>query len=89
MKKIAVICAILEEPALSQQEFNEIVSNYQGIIRGRMGIPFEKEKIAAVSITVVGTMDQINALTGKLGRLKQVSVKIAVSNKEVSEDVES
>lgn len=83
MKKIAVICAILEDPVVSQREFNQIVSQYQGIIRGRMGIPFDQENMAAISITVVATMDQINALTGKLGKLKQVSVKIAVSNKEV------
>lgn len=83
MKRIAVICAILEDPMKSQQEFNQMVSQFQGIIKGRMGIPFDKENMAAISITVVATMDEINALTGKLGKLKQVSVKVAVSNKEV------
>ncbi len=83
MKKIAVICAILEDPANSQQEFNNIISSYHGIVRGRMGIPFDEENIAAVSLTVIATMDQINALTGKLGRLSQVYVKTAISQKEV------
>ena len=82
MKKIAVICAILEEPQQTQREFNEIVSNFQGIIKGRMGIPFDQENMAAVSITVVATMDEINSLTGKLGKLKHVSVKTAISSKE-------
>ena len=31
-----------------------------------MGIPFDQEWIAAVSITVMAEMDQINDLTGKL-----------------------
>lgn len=83
MKKIAVICAILEEPADNQQEFNRIVSEYHEIVKGRMGIPFTQEGIAAVSITVMADMDEINALTGKLGRLSHVYVKTAVSQKEV------
>ena len=83
MRKIAVICAILEEPGVSQKDFNQVVSEFHGIVRGRMGIPFDQEGIAAVSITVMAEMDQINALTGKLGRLPHVFVKTAISQKEV------
>jgi putative iron-only hydrogenase system regulator len=45
-----------------------------------MGIPFEEENIAVISITVLGELDEINALTGKLGNLQGVTVKTAVSN---------
>lgn len=83
MKKIAVISAILEDPGQAQQEFNSIVSSFKGIVKGRMGIPFEEEKIAVISLTIVGELDEINSLTGKLGNIKDVSVKTAISKKEI------
>lgn len=82
MKRIAVVSAVLESPEESQKLFNEIVSSFQHIIKGRMGIPFSEEHIAVISLTVSGTLDDINALTGKLGKLANVSVKTAVSKKE-------
>jgi putative iron-only hydrogenase system regulator len=82
MKRIAVISAVLESPEESQTLFNEIVSSFQHIIKGRMGIPFSEEHIAVISLTVSGTLDEINALTGTLGKLPNVSVKTAVSKKE-------
>ncbi|MDR5658474.1 iron-only hydrogenase system regulator [Serpentinicella sp. ANB-PHB4] len=83
MKKIAIISAILEEPRLCQQQFNDVVSSFSGIVKGRMGIPFDQENISVISLTVVGTLDEINSLTGKLGNIKHVLVKTAVSKKEV------
>ncbi len=84
MKKIAVISAILEEPKSCQQKFNETVAEFKGIIKGRMGIPFEDEGISVVCITVVGEMDKINNLTGKLGNIENVLVKTSISKKEIS-----
>lgn len=80
--KIAVISAILEEPSLCQEEFNRLVSDFRGIIKGRMGIPFE-EGISVVSITLVGDLNEINALTGKLGNINGVTVKTAIAKKEL------
>jgi len=83
MKRIAVICVILEEPDLSQQQFNEIVSASKTMVRGRLGIPFEKEGIGVIALTVIGELDEINMLTGKLGNIPYVQVKTAISKKEV------
>lgn len=83
MNKIVIICAMLENPALCQNEFNSIVSNYQHLIRGRMGIPFDNNDIAAISITAVGAMDEINSFTGKLGSIEHVQIKTITSKKEV------
>lgn len=82
MKKIAVISAILQEPQSQQEEFNNVVSRFRGSIRGRMGIPFQ-EDISVVSIVVTGELDEINSLTGKLDKISGVSVKTAISNKEI------
>ncbi len=83
MARIAVISAILEEPARNQQEFNDLISIHHAIVRGRMGIPFESAGLAVISVTVVGDMDQINSLTGKLGNIPGVTVKTAISRKEI------
>ena len=80
MKRIAVIGAVLENPRQSRNAFNDTVSEFRGIIRGRMGIPFEEENAAVIAITLLGELDEINALTGKLGNLPGVTAKTAVSN---------
>ncbi len=82
MKKVAVISAILEEPDKSQNKFNEVISGFKGIVRGRMGIPFT-EGIAVISIVVTGELDEINSLTGKLGNIEHVLVKTSISKKEI------
>lgn len=84
-KKIAVISCILEDPTQSQKEFNETVSVYKQIVRGRMGIPFIDEGISVVSITVLASLDEINAFTGKLGSISNVQVKTAISKKRIND----
>ena len=84
MKKIALISAILENPTENQQEFNIVVSENRRIVKGRMGLPFDEAGIAVVSIAVVGSMDEINSFTGKLGKIKNVKVKTAISKKELN-----
>jgi putative iron-only hydrogenase system regulator len=79
MDRIAVIGAVLEHPGTSQKAFNETVSAYRGIVKGRMGLPFDEEDVAVISLTLRGDLDRINALTGKLGNLPGVTVKTAVS----------
>ena len=79
MERIAVIGAILGSPQTSQRAFNETVSQYKRIVKGRMGIPFDDEDMAVIALTLRGEMDDINALTGKLGNLPHVTVKTAVS----------
>ena len=86
MLRIAVISAILEDPNSSQKEFNQVISEYVDIVRGRMGIPFEDGDIGIVSIVVVGKLDEINSFTGSIGNIKNVIVKTAISKKEVGEN---
>lgn len=83
MKRIAVIGAILDKPSEANHKFNDTLSEFKHIIRGRMGIPFHEEDISVVSITVLGTLDEINSLTGKLGNIPSVTVKTSISKKEL------
>ena len=81
--KIAVIGAVLDNPSKCQSEFNDLVSHYKTIIKGRMGVPFENADVSVVSIVVSGTLDEINGLTGKLGNIAGVNVKTAFSKQEI------
>jgi len=81
--RVAVLGIIIENPEESQAEFNSVVSDFKGIVRGRMGVPFEKEEISVVSVIVCGTLDEINSLTGKIGNIKGITVKTSLSKKEI------
>lgn len=83
MKRVAVITAILEKPEDTQNIFNDIISSYKNIIKGRMGLPLVEEGLSVVCITVVGEIDDINSLNGKLGKIPNVQVKTSISKKEI------
>ena len=83
MKRIAVISAILENPEKTQEEFNHIVSSFKGVVKGRLGIPFDREDIAVIALTVVSELDDINAFTGKLGAIEGATVKTAIARKQL------
>lgn len=84
MKRVAVISAILENSIESQQTFNEIVASYKDMIRGRMGLPLIDEELTVITIIFVGDLNDINSLTGKLGRIPNVQVKTAISKKNLT-----
>lgn len=81
--RIAVISLVLDEPKKVQKEVNEVISSYKDIIRGRMGIPLDKENVSIISIAVIGEADTINAFTGRLGKIDHVQVKTSFSKKEI------
>lgn len=85
MKKLAVISAILDAPKEVQTIFNNIIVDYKHMVKGRMGIPLDQEEITVICITVVGEINEINSLTGKLGRIKNIQVKTSISKKDITE----
>lgn len=82
MAKIAVISCILENPKENQQDFNDIVADFRGSIRGRMGLPFE-EGISIISLTVIGDKDDIDELSHKLEKVNGVTVNTTIAKKEI------
>lgn len=79
MKRIAIIGAVLEQPHLNRHKFNDTISEFRNIVKGHMGTPFNNENINVFSVTVMGDLNEINALTGRLGNIPHVTVKAAVS----------
>ncbi|UXZ08874.1 CopG family transcriptional regulator [Clostridium perfringens] len=76
--RIAVVGIVIESLD-NIKEVNSILSEYDKLIVGRMGLPYKEKNIRVISIVVDGTTDEISAITGKIGKLKGVSVKVAIS----------
>lgn len=54
---------------------NAVLHAYRGAVLGRMGLPLKDRGVSVISIVVDATPGEINALTGKLGRLQGVKAK--------------
>ncbi len=77
--RVAVIGIVLNNREASAEKVNEILGDYGDIIVGRMGIPYKERNISVISIIADGTGDQIGALTGKLGNINGIKVKVALT----------
>lgn len=60
-------------------QINPIISECADIILCRQGLPFQQRAVAVISLIVEGTVNQINALTGKVGRLQGVECKAVMT----------
>ena len=76
MESRVAIIAIIVEGNDSVEELNRILHQYGQYIIGRMGLPYERKKINIISIAVDAPQDIISTLSGKLGRLPEVSSKV-------------
>lgn len=72
--RVALISIIVEEME-STEKLNAILHTYSEYIVSRMGVPYREKQINIMSVAVDAPLDVINALSGKIGRIKGVSVK--------------
>lgn len=77
-KRLGVVGIVLDDLSAAE-DVNSILHDFSSIIIGRMGIPYRERGVSVISITVDGSMDEISALTGRLGRVKHISVKAALT----------
>ncbi|MFA7206903.1 MAG: TM1266 family iron-only hydrogenase system putative regulator [Saccharofermentanales bacterium] len=80
--RLGVVGIILESPDENVARVNDILHDFAGIIVGRMGIPYRQRGVAVIALTVDGTTDEIGAMTGKIGQIKDVTVKTALAPKK-------
>ena len=78
--RVAVI-SIRVENVQAVEAINSLLHQYREHIIGRMGVPYPKKGISIISVAVDGPMDDISALSGKLGALTGVSTKTVYSKK--------
>ena len=78
-KQLAVIAIVVEKEE-SVEALNSLLHEFREYVIGRMGIPYRDKGISIISIAIDAPQDIISTLSGKIGRLKGVSVKTAYSN---------
>lgn len=78
--RIGTVGIVTDDPAVTSQ-INAILHQYAEIIVGRLGIPYRSRGVSIIALVVDGSMDAISGMTGRLGKLRGVSVKVAVSRR--------
>ena len=68
---------------------NQILSDFSDMIRGRIGVPDKDTGIGVIGLIVEGSNDRIGAMTGKLGNIKGVQVKSALTSVKIRKKTES
>ena len=77
--RVAVLAIIVTESA-SVAALNDFLHQYGDFIIGRMGIPYRMKGVNIISVVVDAPQNVISTLSGRLGRIRGVSVKTAYSN---------
>lgn len=62
-------------------QVQEILSEYGEVIVARMGVPDHIRNQSVISVIVRGSVETLSAMTGKIGRLNNVTVKSAITSK--------
>lgn len=79
-KRIGTVTLLIEDRSQSA-EINRIISEYSSIVLCRQGLPFHDQRsIAVISLIVEGSVNNINGICGKLGRLHGVQAKAVVTS---------
>ena len=77
-KRIGTITILLSDRAAAPQ-VNEVISSHSGIVLARQGLPFHDRPVAVISLIVEGEVDEINSLSGNLGKIANVMTKAVIT----------
>ena len=80
-KRLGVIAIILERTQEVQELVNGLISEFNRIVVGRMGIPYRERQVGVIALIVDGAEDEINTLTGRLGSITGVSARATMAKK--------
>ncbi len=78
--RVAIIGIILEKKD-EVEKLNSILHEYSNRIIGRMRMPYSKKSINIITIVIDAPQDEINTLSGKIGKLSGITSKVIYSNK--------
>lgn len=81
--KLGFVGIIIEGDRAVASSVQSILTEYGDLIVGRMGLPDNANNVFMITVGVKGSQERISALSGKLGRIKGVKVKSAVSDLNV------
>ena len=79
MEKRLAVVSIIVTNRHSVESLNSILSDYGGMILGRLGLPLHERHINVIVVVLDADTDTLGALTGRVGRLDGVMVKSLVN----------
>ena len=71
------VISIIVESTDAVDSLNALLHDYGQYIIGRMGLPYRQKEINIICIAIDAPTDVINALTGAIGRIPNVTAKAA------------
>ena len=77
--RVAVISIIVEKEE-AVEALNALLHRYGQYIIGRLGIPYRQKGVNIICVAIDAPNDEINALTGALGRVEGLNAKATYSN---------
>lgn len=77
-KRIAAAIIIIENTD-NISVFNNLLSLFSSVIIARQGIPLKDRGFNIVSLILEATLEEINSLSGKIGRLDGVKIKTIIT----------
>ena len=80
-QRIGVVAIVVTDKTAVPQ-VQSVLTVHGDITSGRMGIPDHETGKNVIALIVKGTVEQISALSGALGRLNGVSAKSLLSKEE-------
>jgi putative iron-only hydrogenase system regulator len=83
---LGVISVVIRDPQANAGRVNDLVGSVKGIVRGRMGLPFAERDLAVVVLVVDGDQDELNALSGRLGRLPGTAARVVFAPQAVENE---
>jgi putative iron-only hydrogenase system regulator len=81
-RRVGFVGILVENREKGAEEVNKILSAYGEIIIARTGVPYKQKKCCVITLVVDATTDELGAMTGKLGNVRGVSVKSALSKEK-------
>jgi putative iron-only hydrogenase system regulator len=69
----------LERQTASIADVNELITQFGDLVIGRLGLPYPSHGVNIITLITDSSVEQLSALTGKLGQLPGVQVKSLMS----------
>ncbi|MEO0073089.1 MAG: TM1266 family iron-only hydrogenase system putative regulator [candidate division WOR-3 bacterium] len=76
--RLGVVAIFVENREQAAPKINQILSDFGSCIVGRMGIPYRERNISVMAIIVDGSNEEIGAMTGRLGAIPGVDVRVVL-----------
>lgn len=75
-KRMGVLAIEIQRSGDNVSRVNKIISDYNELVIGRLGVPYRERCISVIALIVEGTTDECGAFSGKLGMIDGVRSKV-------------